>query len=260
MSTDRARVLLFDIETAPQGWRQVAAAGPPWVAPLPFIEAAERAAMTAEPPKNYRKQETIERWRDEQIEGSHAQAFKTWSDGSLDPKYGEVVCVTAGTPEGQRWEFGISDDAVQPERLTLDGMLGLLDNYQPDVVVAHNIEDFDGPYLWVRGALGGVPRLSRWFSGAVYYRDRVNARVPTTITVKEPAPPEFPAPHTLVRVDRPRLVDSMRLWPEDPLAGGGGDVLAALLERRAGDVLAHGRADIERLAALWDVLTEALGI
>lgn len=245
------RILLLDVETCPVGWREVAAAGPPWTPPAWVLaRAADEFATRAAKATTKAQRERVEAQRAEVA----ADALKWWRDGALEPDRAEVVAVAL-----HDWSGGGGGSAfVGVSESHLIGILATeLDLRQPEIIVAHGGSTFDFPLLWERGLRTGQQEVSRWFSGVIPWADQrklgVNppAALIDTLSVWRPGP----------RIKGAGLValhDSIHPPQPDPITGAG--VLDALLLGREQDVIAHVLADVRRLDRIWTRLADGLGL
>lgn len=253
--------VLLDIETAPIGWREV---------------AADPRKTPPEPAVAYARKKLLDGKRKTPADAAKIAeaAVKYWGRASLDSRRGEIVCVGVKV-------LDVDDEPAVSEigeQVSLDLLSGTLQRTArrvwptPDSVriVAHGGHGFDFPFIWERALVVGRPDLSRWFRGVLDYGAMRRAGVPT---------------HTLSP-----LVDTQRLYattaprgkdpvsdtgplsqavlcealgldvPDDPLLKGGAGVLDALLRGDQEIVREHCRVDLIRLEALYRRLAPALGL
>lgn len=236
-------IIPLDIETAPIGWREAKLHGvrvPPEV-----VRAYQAKALTAAPPKNYSRPETIERWRQQQ----HATAVETaraaWSKGSLDPKHGEILCVGVAVDDGA--PLVIWGDTEQDTlELTLTWLR--VNVIEPAYLISHNGRGFDWPYIWERATAYGLTELARIFYDAPY-RIRREMRLPpreiTLVDTRDLWNTTTGSTRSLLGICNTMRVSS----GDDRLHGG--LVLDALLSGDSEAIATHCETDIRRLQALW---------
>jgi hypothetical protein len=241
-------VMFLDLETLPGG----ASVGmslqqaPGWVASAPVVAA--RAV-----PQNYKDPAKVAAWQAKEAERVAAEAVKVaeqdraaalehWKRGALRFADARIACIGYAFGDGQAQTF----DASQSELAALQWLDALIQDRQPERIVAHNGSGFDFPMVQIRAMKHGLYSLAGAF-----------------------------------HVDKPwdqRMVDTLAWWPGRYSKGGsldtcaevlgisraanpisGGQVLDAYVGGRWADVVAHCVDDINVLREVYRALWEVRG-
>lgn len=247
------RTLLLDIETAPLGWHEPfdAEGSLAWTILQEVIEEEGQKS----PPKNYKKPETIAKWRAERQAELAGLAHDRWQRCSLDSLRGQVV--TVGLHDMMLDDTRIIHNP-RDEREVLDQLrveLGRVVAHESREdrlrvrLVAHNGSQFDFPFLAHRLRVHGFERLASHFIQIHYGVERALKLAPSVFQLVDTQDLlRMSGSWGLMRFDTPDLISA------DPLAarGGGAAVLQALMDGRDEEVAAHCRVDLERLRRLWN--------
>lgn len=247
------RALILDVESAPKDWREVIENG---MRPPPYVlaKALELAAKAKTQPKR---------------ESAMNDAVKWWYDGALDSKRGSAVSIAWAIHDPKKKEKtrAVSigpDDRILPERELLEGLGRALEEQTPEVIVAHNGDEFDFPFLLERLLLLELYEPARWFTGIVPYATRRILQAPWPKARLVDTIKAWPSPG--YGWDRKRghglraLAGSIDATEEDPLELGGSQVMPALIQGRPEFVHAHCRADVDQLLPAWARLAHVLGV
>jgi len=146
--------LYWDIETSPK-------AG----SPVDFVELVEA-------PKSYKKQESIDKWLDENAESAAEEMHRKTS---LNPEDGSILCIA----------YAIDDKPVQvltvkepfndlAEAEVLVDFFNMIDTLNEPVFIGHNLKGFDLPFVMKRSMiLGYAPPRSLHEAWSKRYSDSV---------------------------------------------------------------------------------------
>lgn len=126
---------------------------------IPCQDAAKREALVADakPPANYKKEDTIAAWREDNAADIIA---KTSFDGGI----GHICQISANI--GDKWShMTVTDIELESGSLAVfANFLADCETYaeMPPVIVGHNVNAFDIRFIWQRAIVLGV-NLPRWF-------------------------------------------------------------------------------------------------
>ena len=130
--------------------------------------AVDEFAKTLEPPANYKKEETIAKWREENAE-------KAWRKTSLDGAFGEICCIGMAADDSE--PISILSTAVTGERgllsetfKILDELVGKSDFCFDCQWIGFDVHRFDLSFIWKRCIIRGLKPPS-WFPRQ--YSDKV---------------------------------------------------------------------------------------
>jgi len=135
--------IFFDIETLP--------------CQMPGIREEFAAAVTA--PAQYKKPESIAEWMRENRE---AEAEKSWLATSFDGALGQVCVIGFAIGDDEPTAFAVEDLSGEEEVKLLEDFFAMLRGMHSThgtrpVLIGHNSNGFDIPFLWKRAIVRGVP-------------------------------------------------------------------------------------------------------
>jgi hypothetical protein len=179
------------------------------------------------------------------IEADRAKTAEKWRRGSLSAFNGRIGCISYAFGEDP---IGVIDCA-EDERLGLLELDALIQRSPPDfqiVWVAHNGTGFDFPMIQLRALHHKIPELARSLHQDKPWDGRC---IDTALWV-----PKMGGGHKLAGT---KLGDLCELFGIDhdvdnPIDGS--QVLAAYVEGRWPDVIAHASADVRDLRELYRIL------
>lgn len=139
--------------------------------------ALDRYLRDVKPPGQYKKQESIQKWIDENAE---AVAVENWKKSALEGIAGEIISIA--------WAFddkpveSVCRHIEEPEALCLDGFYAAIvrdtrpaqGKYPKIQWIGHNIIEFDLRFLWQRSVILNIrppvkiPTESRHDNGRVF--------------------------------------------------------------------------------------------
>jgi len=109
-----------------------------------------RAEVTA--PAQYKKQESIEKWLDENRDTA---ALERLAKTSFDPAHGHI-CTIAWAKEGDAFVSASHASKVESEASTLQMFFDSLDDYHSTTFVGHYISGFDLRFIMCRAVVLGI--------------------------------------------------------------------------------------------------------
>ena len=144
--------LFIDIETIPCQWPN----------------ATEEIKRDLKAPANYTKQETIDKWIEENAEKAY---LKTSFDGGM----GQIVVIGYAIDDHPAQTFQVSDLSIGSEKEILEDLYQIYSEVGAgSLVIGHNHIGFDLPFVFKRSIINSVtptpffPRNPKWNGAEVY--------------------------------------------------------------------------------------------
>lgn len=122
--------------------------------------AMDRVSEGVAPPANYKKQETIDKWWEEQGNAAKEEAYRKTA---LEGTYGQVACIGVAINDGPVVTFtqvldGSEADVLRETLRFIKQKVGWEHTGSHPYLtwVGHNLVNFDVRYLWQRCVVNGV--------------------------------------------------------------------------------------------------------
>jgi len=229
--------LYLDLETIP--------GQQPWVRADVF-EQIEKDILELRPPGNYKKQESIDAWRDAEAARLRDGGEEKYRRTALDGGRGEIVSIALAVDEKPARVFIRGPEASWPSELeiiaeffdTLGDILGEQGAWGC-VWIGHNIAKFDLPFLWQRCV-------------ALGYR-------PPVALPKHPGPKAPEVYDTMTawagwggRISQDRLCKILQLPPKEGMTGA--DVYRVWLDGDIDMLAEYNASDVEKVRQIYKKL------
>ncbi len=118
--------------------------------PTTDADIINEISKSISPPKTMKKQETIDKW----MENNYvAELEKAVSKTALDPLYGAVRMIGCAIDDGNPIVF---TDGVSEEKAIKMFFDEIEEDNRIPIIVGHNVQDFDLDFIWKRAVILGV--------------------------------------------------------------------------------------------------------
>lgn len=230
--------IYFDIETLPA---------------IDWTDARISAHIEASVPKNLKKAETIEKWKETKGQEKFHKTGTDW-------RHGRVLCISAGIddlPIETVWADYRTGDAVDCDEVEaklienfeamLDARLHTAGRHTADWV-GHNIIGFDLPWLYYRALKYGVDKLARLMPFIKFDRRIYDTQQ------------RWLGPNYSGNVKLDDICTYLGLLTKEDSGMHGSEVYQAWLDKRDEEIRLYCEDDVERLRQVVRVLDRGEGV